>query len=97
MDKVPLILVLCPGVQLLALVVHVADHLPDMDKVAHGGEIPTAQQWVVLYQIEICLTSMAFWQRALEEEYYVTSSLVVLAVYMIRMGYSSTIMECVHT
>ena len=59
-------------------------------------DIPTNEQWIVLHQIEICLTTMALWQRALEGEYYVTSSLVVLAVHMIRRGYS-TIMECVDT
>ena len=35
---------------------------------------------------------MAFWIRALEGEYYVTRSLIALAMYMIRKAYS-TIME----
>ena len=41
-------------------------------------------QWAILHQIEITLTTMAKFQRILEGECYVTGSLVTLAIYRIR-------------
>jgi hypothetical protein len=44
-------------------------------------------QWVVLEQIEITLKKIAMWQRILEGEKYPTGSLVVSAIYAIRVHY----------
>ncbi len=42
-------------------------------------------QWVILHQIEITLQKMAWWQRILEGDTYPTGSLVVSAIFSIRM------------
>ncbi len=43
----------------------------------------TAQEWKVFHQIKITLETMAFWQRVLEGDKYVTDSLVPVAIYTI--------------
>ena len=43
----------------------------------------THQEWRLCHQVEITLQTMAFWQRVLEGEKYVTGSLVPLAIYTI--------------
>ena len=53
-------------------------------------------QWAILHQIEITLTTMAKFQRILEGECYVTGSLVALAVYRIRKAYV-TVFNSEHT
>jgi len=45
------------------------------------------EEWMILHQVEIVLTTMAGFQRTLEGEAYVTSSLVVAAVYRVRESY----------
>eukprot|EP00956_Cyclotella_meneghiniana_P040792 scaffold205154_cov36-Cyclotella_meneghiniana.AAC.1 len=51
----------------------------------------TDDEWLVLHQIEIVLETMAEFQRTLEGEKYVTSSLVPVAVFQIRKAYVETI------
>ena len=47
----------------------------------------TPDEWLVMHQIEIVLETMAYYQRILEGEKYVTGSLCVIAVYQIRKAY----------
>jgi hypothetical protein len=47
----------------------------------------TPQEWRLCHQVEITLQTMAFWQRVLEGEKYVTGSLVPLAIYTIRQTF----------
>ena len=54
------------------------------------------EEWWTLHQVEITLSTMAGFQRALEGEAYVTGSLSVVAVYQIRLGYE-TVINCEHT
>ena len=54
-------------------------------------ESMTPNEWSILHQIEIVLETMAHFQRVLEGEYYVTASLVPVAVFQIRKGYQSVI------
>ena len=51
----------------------------------------SASEWAILHQIEITLETMAHFQRVLEGEYYVTASLVPIAVYQIRKKYQEVI------
>lgn len=51
----------------------------------------TADEWLVLHQIEIVLETMAYWQRILEGNKYVTGSLSAVAVYQIRATYVDVI------
>jgi len=51
----------------------------------------TQGEWLVLHQIEIPLETMAYWQRILEGESYVTGSMVAVAVYQIRQSYADVI------
>ena len=53
----------------------------------------TDAEWCVLHQVEILLETMAYFQRVLEGESYVTGSLVPVAVYQIRKSYVEVI-EC---
>ena len=46
-----------------------------------------AREWAILHQIEIALETMLHFQRVLEGEFYVTASLVPIAVYQIRKNY----------
>jgi hypothetical protein len=48
-------------------------------------------EWSILHQIEVFLETMARFQRVLEGEYYVTASLVPVAVFQIRKGYQAVI------
>ena len=64
-----------------------------MNKTLPAELLPTEDQWNVVDQIENCLRTMAKFQRLLEGEEYVTSSLVVLAVYQIRASYMKTISD----
>lgn len=48
-------------------------------------------EWKILEQIELALTPMAQFQRTLEGEYYVTSSLVPVAVFQIRRSYQDMV------
>ncbi len=43
----------------------------------------TLQEWKLCHQVEITLRKIAFWQRILEGEKYVTGSLVPVAIYTI--------------
>jgi len=56
-----------------------------------ASETLTAQEWKVCHQIEITLKTMAFWQRVLEGEKYVTGSLVPVAIYTIRQSFLQVI------
>ena len=47
----------------------------------------THQEWRLCHQVEITLQTMAFWQRVLEGEKYVTGSLVPLAIFTIRQTF----------
>ncbi len=55
-----------------------------VDNPEASPETLTAQEWKICHQIEITLTTMAFWQRVLEEEKYVTGSLIPVPIYTIR-------------
>ena len=68
-------------------------------KKAIGGLIASEQvdlegldrsEWLLLHQIEIVLETMAYWQRILEGEKYVTGSLAAVAIYKIREAYVET-------
>ena len=48
-------------------------------------------EWSILHQIEIALATMAYWQRILEGDTYVTGSLVCVAIYKIREAYDNII------
>ena len=48
-------------------------------------------EWKILHQIEIVLETMAYWQRILEGDNYVTGSLVCVAIYKIREAYENII------
>jgi hypothetical protein len=58
-----------------------------------GGspETLTAQEWKVCHQIEITLKTMAFWQRVLEGDKYVTGSLIPVAMYTICQSFLQVI------
>ena len=45
--------------------------------------MPTDEQWVILRQIDVVLTTMAKFQCLLEGDKYVTGSLVVVAVFRV--------------
>ena len=51
----------------------------------------TPDEWSILHQIEIALETMAYWQRILEGDTYVTGSLVCVAIYKIREAYENII------
>ncbi len=51
----------------------------------------THQEWRLCHQVEITLQTMAFWQRVLEGEKYVTGYLVPLAIYTIRQTFFQVI------
>ena len=51
----------------------------------------TDAEWLVLHQIEMLLETMAYFQRTLEGESYVTISLVSVTVYQIRAAYVEAI------
>jgi len=48
-------------------------------------------EWKILHQIEIVLETMAYWQRILDGDKYVTGSLVCVAIYKIREAYEDII------
>lgn len=54
-------------------------------------EVLLPQEWKALEQIELALEPMAQFQRTLEGEKYVTSSLVPIAVFQIRRSYQEMI------
>ena len=64
---------------------------PAIQMLHSSGEIECVMlsnnQWTLLHQIEVALTTMANFQRILEVEDEVTGSLVCLAVYRIRAAY----------
>jgi hypothetical protein len=51
----------------------------------------TPEEWRVCNQVEVTLQTMAFWQRILEGEKYVTGSLVPLAIFTIRQSFLQVI------
>jgi hypothetical protein len=51
----------------------------------------THEEWRVCHQVEVTLQTMAFWQRTLEGEKYVTGSLVPLAIFTIRQSFVQVI------
>ena len=51
----------------------------------------SADEWLCLHQIEIVLETMAYWQRILEGEKYVTGSLSTVAVYQVRQAFVDAI------
>ena len=51
----------------------------------------SADEWLCLHQIEIVLETMAYWQRILEGEKYVTGSLSTVAVYQVRQAFEDAI------
>jgi hypothetical protein len=51
----------------------------------------TPGEWRVCLQVEITLKTMAFWQRILEGEKYVTGSLVPLSIYTICWSFLQVI------
>jgi hypothetical protein len=53
--------------------------------------MPSDDQWKIIEQVVISLTTMAKFQRVLEAEHFVTASLVVLAVFQIRASYVKVI------
>ena len=53
----------------------------------------SAEDWAILAQIRITLSTMARWQMILEGQNYVTSSLVAFAVWQIRRSYVTMIEE----
>ncbi len=64
---------------------YVVDNPHDSDVVV------TNQKWRLCHQVEITLQTMAFWQRVLEGEKYVTGFLVPLAIYTIRQTFLQVI------
>ena len=54
-------------------------------------EVLLPQEWKLLEQNELALEPMAHFQRTLEREKYVTSSLVPIAVFQIRQTYCEMI------
>jgi hypothetical protein len=54
---------------------YVVDNQQDSDLVKL-----TPEEWRVCHQVEVTLQTMAFWQRILEGEKYVTGSLVPVAI-----------------
>jgi hypothetical protein len=50
-----------------------------------------AREWASLHQNEIALEKIAHFQRVLEGEFYVSVSLVPIAVYQIRKNYQEVI------
>ena len=60
----------------------------------HGADeiecnVLSNEQWQILHQIEITLQIMAGFQRMLKGNFYVTGSMLVLAVFRIRQAYIS--------
>jgi hypothetical protein len=53
--------------------------------------VPLLPTWAILHQIEIALETMAQFQHVLEGEFYVTASLVPIAVYQIRKNYQEVL------
>ncbi len=51
----------------------------------------TYEEWRLCHQVEITLQTMAFWQRLLEGEKYITGSLVPVAIYTIRQSFLQVI------
>jgi len=51
----------------------------------------TPEEWRVCHQVEVTLQTMAFWQRILEGEKYVTGSLVPVAIFTIRQSFVQVI------
>ena len=51
----------------------------------------TPDEWLVLHQVEIVLETMAYWQRILEGEKYVTGSLSTVAVFQVRNSFVDVI------
>ena len=51
----------------------------------------TPEEWRVCNQVEVTLQTMAFWQRILEGEKYVTGSLVPVAIFTIRQSFLQVI------
>ncbi len=51
----------------------------------------TPEEWRVCHQVEVTLQRMAFWQRILEGEKYVTGSLVPVAIFTIRQSFLQVI------
>jgi hypothetical protein len=47
----------------------------------------TPEEWRVCHQVEVTLQTMAFWQRILEGEKYVTGSLIPVAIFTIRQSF----------
>ena len=64
-----------------------------VNETLHADLLPTVDQWNIIQQITDCLRTMAKFQRLLEGEDYVTSSLVVVAVYQIGVSYNKTILD----
>lgn len=54
-------------------------------------DTPSDDQWIILYQIEVALEPMAKFQRMLEGQCYVTGSMVVFAVWRVRLEYMAVI------
>ena len=50
-------------------------------------DVPSEDQWRILHQIEIALTTVAKFQQILEAEDSVKGSLVILTIYHIRKAY----------
>jgi hypothetical protein len=50
-----------------------------------------AREWAILHQIEIALETMAHFQHVFEGEFYITASLVPIAVYQIRKNYQKVL------
>ena len=51
----------------------------------------TSEEWRVCCQVEVTLKTMSFWQRILEGEKYVTSSLIPVAIFTIRQSFLQVI------
>jgi hypothetical protein len=62
-----------------------------VDNPEASPETLTAQEWKICHQIKITLKTMAFWQRVLEGEKYVTGSLIPVAVYTICQSFLQVI------
>jgi hypothetical protein len=51
----------------------------------------TLQEWKLCHLVEITLKTMAFWQRILEGEKYVTGSLIPMAIFTIHQSFLQVI------
>ena len=51
----------------------------------------TPEEWRICHQVEVTLQTIAFWQRILEGEKYVTGSLVPVAIFTIRQSFLQVI------